>query len=260
MPNWVSTKIKCKVKSVKEFEEIQNFVKGEETDFDFDKIIPMPKTLKLTEGSITDNAILHIFLLKKNTDRIKEIKDALKKVPSLLYGNKMIEIFSHAKNNQNYLKNIVNNANTYIPSDEEKELGIKTLEDLGNMYIDNAIKYGCLTWYDWAYNNWGTKWNACKVSIDKDSTEFYFETAWSVATPIIEQLSKIFPNVEFKVEYADEDLGQNCGIFIVKDGEVIHQVDMGNGGNASKEFAMKLRGYSDEEIKEYWKEMERDDD
>jgi len=29
----------------------------------------------------------------------------------------------------------------------------------GEKYKSNLDKYGYTTWYDWACDNWGTKWN-----------------------------------------------------------------------------------------------------
>ena len=36
-------------------------------------------------------------------------------------------------------------------------------------------------------------------------------TAWSAPIPVIKKLSEMYPNIELTLEFADEDLGQNCG-------------------------------------------------
>ena len=58
--------------------------------------------------------------------------------------------------------------------------------------------------YEWCVANWGTKWNAYSQERLGD-TEIYFETAWSTAVPIYDLLSKKYPELNFTVEYADED-------------------------------------------------------
>ena len=82
--------------------------------------------------------------------------------------------------------------------------------DIGEKYLSNKEKYGYTTWYGWCCANWGTKWNACDAIWNGDDF-VSFNTAWSVPLSIYEQLYKRFPEVSFEVEYADEDLGNNCG-------------------------------------------------
>lgn len=40
-----------------------------------------------------------------------------------------------------------------------------------------------------------------------------FETAWSYPEPVINEMSKRFPNIFFDIEWADEDIGMNCGSY-----------------------------------------------
>lgn len=67
-------------------------------------------------------------------------------------------------------------------------------------------------WYKWRLFYWDTKWGAydCYSIIGKSYITFVFSTAWSIAYPIIERLTLL--GYEFKLRYADEDLGHNCGI------------------------------------------------
>ena len=72
----------------------------------------------------------------------------------------------------------------------------------------------------WSYANWGTKWNGYDFS-EVEPTLIRFSTAWSYPTPVLVELSKKFPDDEISVQYADEDIGSNCGYFTLKDGEMI---------------------------------------
>ena len=96
-----------------------------------------------------------------------------------------------------------------------------SIEEVGKTYINNILNYGADTWYDWSNNNWGTKKNAMNSSISDNIIEF--DTANSAALPITEKLSKLYPDVRFSHEWADEDIGQNCGRYVFKNGIVISE-------------------------------------
>ena len=74
--------------------------------------------------------------------------------------------------------------------------------------------YGEKNWYDWRRANWGTKWNCYgyEEGIDYSQTDsLWFQTAWSAPHPILQKLTEMFPEIEFKHQWADEDIGYNCG-------------------------------------------------
>ena len=51
---------------------------------------------------------------------------------------------------------------------------------------------GIPNWYDWCYDNWGTKWDACHVDFeeyDDSIVTFSFDTAWSPPIPVYEALA-----------------------------------------------------------------------
>ncbi|MBR1382210.1 MAG: hypothetical protein IJ555_00115 [Ruminococcus sp.] len=76
--------------------------------------------------------------------------------------------------------------------------------------------------YNWCISNWGTKWNSYGYeSIDNpdDSDTISFLTAWSAPHPVLEKLTTMFPSVTVEHEWADEDIGCNCGRRTYYDGE-----------------------------------------
>ncbi len=73
----------------------------------------------------------------------------------------------------------------------------------------------------WCIANWGTKWNSYGYTADtgfKDG-KLTFLTAWSAPHPILEKLSEMYPDIKFEHEWADEDIGMNCGRYVYFDGE-----------------------------------------
>jgi hypothetical protein len=68
---------------------------------------------------------------------------------------------------------------------------------------------GFTSWYDWAYENWGTKWNACDVYLkkhkDQKALTYKFSTAWSPPMPVYEKMRKAFPSLTFYIKCRDED-------------------------------------------------------
>lgn len=79
--------------------------------------------------------------------------------------------------------------------------------------------------YDWCIANWGSKWNSYGYTADsgfKDG-KLTFLTAWSAPHPILQRLSEMFPDIEFEHEWADEDIGMNCGRYAYYDGERIEE-------------------------------------
>ena len=93
-------------------------------------------------------------------------------------------------------------------------------------------KYGTDNWYDWALNNWGTKWGAYDAT-EWDVTEgengnatasISYNTAWSPATAFYINASEKFPTLAFDTQYADEGGGFVCETSY-ENGEVTKNID-----------------------------------
>lgn len=115
---------------------------------------------------------------------------------------------------------------------------------------------GVICWRNWSIDNWGTKWNAYDTSLEpKESglTELRFDTAWSHPHPVLEALSKLFPNVLIQVSYADEDLGYNIGKYSIKDDERTDLLNIEEGGDEANDFAAHIKyGKTYAELKAEW--------
>jgi hypothetical protein len=154
--------------------------RGEAIYIDFDKIIKMPEELDITAGTRAETTVSD--LLRKTKEDPAHLRETLKQNFEVLFDLSEEEI------------------------------------DLTKKYINNHINHGVIHWYDWRIKNWGTKWGAYSQQLDGNTIKF--QTAWSTPQPVIKKLSELFPNVLFSVEYADEDIGTNCGGYSYQNGEL----------------------------------------
>lgn len=95
---------------------------------------------------------------------------------------------------------------------EQREI----LLEQGRKHNANISRYGYANWYGWAPDYWGTKWNAYDTAMRGDSIKF--ETAWCFPEPVMIALSAKYPAAEFRLDYADEDTGSNCGTVVFRAG------------------------------------------
>ncbi len=215
MPNWVQNNVKFSGDDA-EIKRMLDKIKGDEIGFgsiDFNKIIPMPESLIIESGSRTNKGI-------------EMVKKYLESMPEELKGKEGTY--------EKFVEDLRNHS-ADISDEEEKKIW-----DIGVTAVDNLYRYDAPTWYEWCCKNWGTKWNACACNeTDENVKSISFQTAWSTPLPVMKKLSEMFPNVEVRTEFADEDIGHNCGMYAFKGGEYIsewHPTDE-NSNKAALEFA-----------------------
>lgn len=169
--------------------------------FSFQNIKPMPEELNVESGSMSHNASEWMKADKEGRKRIEE--------------------------------------------DIAEGYGISRNEAKARLqrYADNVSKYGCITWYEWCCEHWGTKWDAyeiSEVSREKRFMQIEFWTAWSTPQAVIETLAEQFPGLTISVDFADEDMGNNCGSYGFVDGTQWEDV-------GDYEFACEVWGCEPEE-------------
>lgn len=119
-----------------------------------------------------------------------------------------------------------------------------TLPITKEMQKDYIEKYGADNWYDWARQNWGTKWGAYN-GYRLDENHVTFQSAWSTPVNAMITLSEKFPEVVINVEYADEDFGHNVGEYDVQGGEIIKENVPKGGSMEAMEMALDIQGGED---------------
>jgi len=72
---------------------------------------------------------------------------------------------------------------------------------------------------------WGTKWNACNVSVATEGTgilHYHFDTAWSPPEPVISKMIEMFPELSFGLVYGEGGCDFS-GILDGEDGQVTRE-------------------------------------
>ncbi|WP_295087320.1 LPD28 domain-containing protein [Ruminococcus sp.] len=146
------------------------------------------------------------------------------------------------------LKEIQNDEHGIGSVDFEKILPMPDTVYNGSLGIRERELYGENNWYDWRIGNWGTKWNSYGYT---ENTTFQdgkikFLTAWSAPHPILQKLSEMFPDIKIEHEWADEDIGMNCGRYVYYDGERVEEY-FPESQKECLEFAAKVMDVSLEE-------------
>ncbi|MFO3796231.1 MAG: hypothetical protein ACK8QZ_02975 [Anaerolineales bacterium] len=133
------------------------------------------------------------------------------------------------------------------------QLGEECFEQLIQM-LRNKRSCGHFHTLDFARDVWGTKWNAYDQLIDIEAGLLSFDTAWSCPLPVLKKLSALLPDDEISVEYADEDIGCNCGKVKLKAGEVVFSDIAGRWDEMSEQdqqkwqaFARDLKGWPEDD-------------
>ena len=100
------------------------------------------------------------------TDATPEIKETLKKVSAdySAHGNQGDKVCFF---------------DAFYPCPQDLKVDHKWPES--EAMIENQKKHGFSSWYDWCNEHWGTKWDACDLSITvtEDKVLGYFSTAWA---------------------------------------------------------------------------------
>jgi hypothetical protein len=217
MPNHIINILYIEKGTVEEVLKIKQAIAGKDDEgamaIDFNKIIAMPeylhKTISPMSNTTTDLIVDYDKLEDKSPEKIKQF------------------IRKHFP-----IEDLIGSTN------EEKQQEFNALR--------GYIETGCTNWYDWAIQNWGTKWNAYNT-IDNCYSSIQFDTVWSTPAPVMLLLSEMFPEQVFRIEYADENIGQNCGSYSYQGGELLDPIDSFETQEETCEFACNVQGYDYEE-------------
>lgn len=82
-----------------------------------------------------------------------------------------------------------------------------------SMARDYMARFGAYNWYDWARENWETKWGGYNSRYDEALPNVvWYDTAWSAgALGLLREMSQRHPLLRIVHDWADEDTGSNVG-------------------------------------------------
>ena len=189
MPNWVFNRIVFNTDTaerVKTLVELKDLVMSENSPFDFNRIVPMPESLKICAGSVTDDAE---DLLAGRELRIEYPDMGEEPSPEYFYDYKSPET-------------------------------LPELRVFARIVQSNKEKYGCADWYTWCRKNWGCKWGAASAYWES-TNEVTFDTPWCSPEPIFLKLSEMF-DIPFTV-YCEEESLAFCSVTEYEDGMVVYE-------------------------------------
>lgn len=237
MPNWVRNRVVALNP-----QELKKHLIDESGEVDFNKVIPMPKDLEITSGSYSYEVQNGIYF----SEYTKQEMEKQVKVDKLLSAH-----YDSNKTQQEFLDECLEDNKILAEIRKIKSLKLRgenktsasNVAEAYDTFIKgyfNVQRYGSKDWYDWRIKNWGTKWNASDSSFDEATGTVEFDTAWSMPENIFRALSHFTP---LRVVFADEDLGNNCGMedyFVDEDGNEHLEVVM----EGSVELANDTWGYA----------------
>ncbi len=108
--------------------------------------------------------------------------------------------------------------------DEDKMAELRKQQEL------NIAKYGHKDWYDWQYDQWGTKWGDSDTDISNPmgfsdgswEVQVHYVTAWGPADAGFLKVSTLFPTLFFIFDY-DEEAGFFAGTQVMQDGATVFE-------------------------------------
>lgn len=188
---------------------------------DFNKLIPMPEELNIEAGSRTDKG------LRLYTAFVKESE-------ALAYQGLFSPPEAHDAAVQAHLEKY-----TKLEQDDPETWA------LGKQAVENILKHGAPTWYEWAPKHWGTKWNAYRCQpLGPGAHTMRFLTAWDGVPKILEALSKRYPDRRITYRWADEDMGYHVGQMIFERGIMVEEDIPPAGSREAYEMAAEIREVS----------------
>ena len=211
MPNWTTNTIT--------FEGDTNDIKRLKAlmteSFDFNNLIPMPESLDVVSGGITNPSIIayvasqhggfHNLITSNDRDVLnartflREHLGSMLSISSLDYLKQVGQLtkatFLDMSEDDlgDLLLKITDLLEEQIAEKHANDYFSKTLHNLmdewekmdeearskmladGKVYTENIKAYGYPTWYDWCCENWGTKWPACDVTMEESERKISWQ-------------------------------------------------------------------------------------
>ena len=172
---------------------------------DFNKITPMPPSLDIESGSRTIDGV-SLYLTSLNPDVNYFGKEKMDPEAFRMLVAKVGINFGYICYDCRMSEEKIAQCTQHTSAEE--------LMEIGKAAVHNKLRYGATTWYEWRTrpDTWNTKWNSYYPGDYDGGNEITFQTAWDAPHPIIQKLSVMYPEVEIRHRWANEDYSQSCGL------------------------------------------------
>lgn len=179
------------------------------------------------------NWVFNSLCVSGEPESITKLKEQLNKSFTTSHDEWVSETNSHVKKEFHYANPIIAFRNIIAPTDLEAYHKPPTFRATFQEMLNGAGN----DWYSWNIRNWGTKWDVAVYDNEEYSdTEimdegsgfiiYKFNTAWSPPFPVIQKLSKQYPDLLVDLEYEEE--GGWGGEITFRNGEIIDQKEYDN--------------------------------
>ena len=87
----------------------------------------------------------------------------------------------------------------------ETDIRMNNLIPMPKELINTISPWEHPNWYEWALENWGTKWDLTAHLIRESDRELFYEfdSAWSSPIKWLENIGPMFPELTFELEYRE---------------------------------------------------------
>lgn len=197
MSNWCENKLKIGNPSkIAEFEQKYLTQTDDVWNFDFNSVLPRPKSLdEITVFGWPDGK-KEMYQLLSQFEFDNEADKLFRRGLLTFNGRKVADNFV-GDNSE-----VVEKAKAFVESSLNCTKGRERLLQ-AFLEVFNEIVYGKSDWYQWSIENWGCKWSCAHFSMGITLGEYFFDTAWAPPLALIEELSVRHPEYQISGAYSE---------------------------------------------------------
>ena len=221
MPNWVRNRLVAMgtAEQIRDFgDRTTTKAVGSPRTIDFNKIIPAPPIYDRDLFDCEEDIVrvtAHMLLSGKSTSKLENYDTLLQDAASYLNcsaGDLILPPTAYKTLRRKLLQYQYHNGEMLAKNAYD-------VRNLGTQLLVAYHTYNTCDWHEWHCKYWGTKWNAVDCNISKSCNHGYdittvsmtFDTASCEPTEVYYRIFQMFPDMQFDIVYANEEIGIGVG-------------------------------------------------